>query len=122
MILFLMAVLGCIFVVNNLGKTILYHNNIKSFNQNHYWGIRITQPGKNPDAIGAKITITTPDGIKQVRWVIANSNFQGQNSFVQHFGLGKNTSISKVEIRWPDGKTTTTQNLAVDQYSYLKRQ
>jgi cytochrome c peroxidase len=111
-----------IFVVNNLGKTILYHNNTKNFNQHHYWGIRITQPGKNPDAIGAKITITTPDGIKQVRWVTANSNFQGQNSFVQHFGLGKNTSISKVEIRWPDGKTTLTQNLAVDQYSYLKRQ
>jgi hypothetical protein len=40
----------------------------------------------------------------QVQEVSGGSGFCAQNQRRLHFGLGKQTQVEKVEIRWPSGK------------------
>ncbi len=37
-----------------------------------------------------------------------------------HFGLGKETKVDSVEIRWPSGLTERFDNLAIDKINEVK--
>jgi enediyne biosynthesis protein E4 len=64
-------------------------------------------PGSNRAAIGARVTVTMPDGTKQVREVGGGHGHYGiQHDLVQHFGLGTTCEVD-AEVRWPDGALTT---------------
>jgi len=58
--------------------------------------------GINRDAIGTRVTVTTPDGQSQIREVASGQARGGNSSLVAHFGLGSYTS-AEVLIEWPDG-------------------
>jgi hypothetical protein len=63
--------------------------------------------GTNRAAIGARVTITTPDGLKQVREVDGGHGHYGvQHPLRLHFGLGEHCE-AQVTIRWPDASLTT---------------
>jgi tetratricopeptide (TPR) repeat protein len=54
----------------------------------------------NRDAIGARVEVTTPSGT-QMRTLRAGEGFLSQSSKWLHVGLGDDTEISKVTVRWP---------------------
>ncbi len=58
--------------------------------------------GKNPDAIGAKITIYYKDK-HQMRIIKGSGGYHSYNQPIAHFGLGDNEQINHMEITWPDG-------------------
>lgn len=66
----------------------------------------------NRDAIGARVSLTA-GGVTQLRDVHGG---EGQSNIQQtrivHFGLGKNTSIDSVTVRWVGGVTETITGLA----------
>lgn len=63
--------------------------------------------GSNRAAIGARVTIETPDGVKQVREVEGGHGHYGiQHPMRLHFGLGAHCT-AKVTVRWPDAALTT---------------
>jgi enediyne biosynthesis protein E4 len=63
--------------------------------------------GTNRAAIGARITVETPDGMIQVREVEGGHGHYGiQHPLRQHFGLGASCT-AKVTVRWPDAALTT---------------
>lgn len=67
----------------------------------------------NHTAIGARGTILA-GGVRQFSEVRAGSSYLSQNDLRQHFGLGPAAKIDSAEIRWPNGKVETLQNLAAD--------
>jgi len=64
----------------------------------------------NRDAIGARVILTT-GGVTQMRDVRAGSGKNIENSFVVHFGLGRNESIERVTVRWVGGGLETITGL-----------
>jgi hypothetical protein len=70
--------------------------------------------GSNRLAIGARVTVATPDGVTRTQEVGGGHGHYGQqNDFVLHFGLGTACS-AQVKVRYPD-KMLTTQEFDVNQ-------
>jgi len=64
-----------------------------------------TQP--NQHAIGAKVTVHTTSGRRHIRWVTAGStSFTSGGPPDLHFGLGQDSEIERIEVRWPTGEIT----------------
>ena len=83
-------------------------------NNNHWFGVRLQGTQSNRDAVGARVTITGPWGT-QIREVRAGESYGMVTTFMCHFGLGQETVIPVVSIRWPSGLTETLTNVAADQ-------
>ena len=58
----------------------------------------------NRDAIGARVTVHSGDNLL-VRTVYAGDGFLSQSSKWLQFGLGHDTDVSAVTVRWPSGET-----------------
>jgi len=54
-------------------------------------------------------------GQQQMQDVSGGSGFAAQNQRRLHFGLGKQSDVEKVVIRWPSGKTQTIAKPAARQ-------
>ena len=91
-------------VVTNLGdKPLLLMNT--TVNQNKRVTFRLTEAGKNRDAIGSRMTVKT-DTRTMMQEVQAGGSYLSQNDLRLHFGFGAGEKIESVEIRWADGTTT----------------
>jgi hypothetical protein len=69
-------------------------------------GVVLKQPGRNPEAIGALITVTA-GGRVQSRETRRNFSFLASSDVRAHFGLGASPSVESVAVRWPDGVVET---------------
>lgn len=69
----------------------------------------------NHDAIGAVVEVVA-GGRQQLRQAAVNSNYLGQDARELHFGLGSAAAVERLEVRWPDGKTTVLEDVAVDRH------
>lgn len=56
------------------------------------------------------------DGNKQVFDVTNSGSYLSANDSRVLVGLGEDTSVKAVEIRWPSGKVQKLENLAIDCY------
>lgn len=83
-------------------------------NGNHFFRVRLVGTTSNPDAIGARVTITGPWGT-QIREVRSGESYGLVNSFILHFGLGRETVIPTMTVRWPSGLEETFTDLNADQ-------
>lgn len=66
----------------------------------HWIAFRLQGTTCNRDAIGARVEVTTSSGT-QMRTLRAGEGFLSQSSKWLHFGIGKDTAIQKVAVRWP---------------------
>jgi hypothetical protein len=68
----------------------------------------------NRDALGAKVTVQVRDDTGNekeiVRWVEAGSGYASQSEASLHFGLGSNSTLEAITIRWPNGNLETIDN------------
>lgn len=71
-------------------------------NGNEWISLRLVGTKSNRDAIGAVIKIVTNKG-QQYRTVDAGSSFLSQNTRIQTFGLGKGSTVKRIEVQWPSG-------------------
>jgi hypothetical protein len=86
-------------------------------NSNHWIGFTPVGIGRNKSAIGALFTLYTQGGaIKQYRWIKGEGGAAGRGDMRAIFGIGINTSIDSVVVRWPDGTFGRYAGLAVDRY------
>src|SRR4029077_5109023 len=67
----------------------------------------------NRAAIGARVTLRAA-GVKQFSEVRGGASYLSQNDLRLHFGLGTAKKMESVEIRWPNGKVETLENVAAD--------
>ncbi len=100
-------------VTVNLDEQVsLYRNNSMSGNR-----ILISLRGTNSNryGIGAKVTLETAHGL-QVRRLNPTSGFLSSNEPVIHFGLGEESSISRLIVNWPSGLRQQFKNLEVNRF------
>ncbi len=86
---------------------------------NHWLAVRTIGTRSNRDGIGAKITVTTPSGVHYGH-VNTAVGYGGASDVRVHFGLGKDASVTKLEVLWPSGVRQTLENVAVDQLLQVK--
>jgi hypothetical protein len=67
--------------------------------------VRLVGKESSRDGIGARLRLTTGT-VTQMREVKAGSSYLAQNDLRQHFGLGTNQRVDRLEVRWPSGATT----------------
>jgi ASPIC and UnbV/FG-GAP-like repeat len=63
---------------------------------------------------GAIVTATLPDGRKLVEELHDGSSYLSSADPRAHFGLGTETKVAKLTIRWPDGQVSRLANVAGD--------
>jgi hypothetical protein len=100
------------FVVFNVnGPPSLFIN--QSRNANHKVMFRLTGGKTNRMAIGARVRVEA-GGITQIDEIRGGGSYNSSNDTRLHFGLGENSVITKIEIRWPTGLLQEFENVAAD--------
>lgn len=84
-------------------------------NGNHFLAVNLEGTVSNRKGVGARIELHGSWGI-QIREVRAGESYGISNSLTQHFGLGAETAIEYVVVRWPSGIVDVVQNPAADQF------
>jgi hypothetical protein len=64
---------------------------------------------------GAFVTLTLPDGRRLVRESLAGSSYLASEDPRLHFGLGEAETALKLEVRWPDGRTSLLEDVSANQ-------
>jgi hypothetical protein len=91
-------------------------------NSNHRVLFKLSGTKSNRGAVGARITLTSASR-SQIEEIKAGSSYLSTNDPRLHFGLGSDSVIDKVEIRWPNGSVDVLKNLAADAiYSIVEGQ
>jgi len=103
-------------VVGNLDEGYrLYKNQQGQSSDNHWLSIELIGGGSiNRDAVGARVYVTTSNGITQMQDVISGSSVMAGNDLTQYFGIGGERTAD-VRIRWPNGEEQVIQNVRADQ-------
>jgi len=86
---------------------------------NHWLEIKLQGTKSNRDGIGARIKVVTKGGAQYDHKSTA-AGYASSSAGPVHFGLGRNTSVDVVEIRWPSGTVQQLQNVASDQILTVK--
>jgi len=103
-------------IANRTGPQVRFMRN-DSANQHSYVAFRLEGVQCNRDAIGAQVEVylTGEDGAKRCKTLRAGAGYLAQSSKWLHFGLGDETEIARVVVKWPDGLEETLQDVAVNQ-------
>jgi hypothetical protein len=82
---------------------------------NHWLMLSLTGHKSARDAIGAKVKVTTSSGRVLYNHVAISVGFMSSSDKRVHFGLGDETKISSIEIRWPSGTRQVLNDVKADQ-------
>jgi len=85
----------------------------KTQSRNHRVLFRLVGMKSNKSAIGARVTVKSRK-LAQLSEVRAGGSFLSQNDPRLHFGLGAESKIDEIEIRWPSGKVEILHNVPAD--------
>jgi len=94
-------------VINNIDGTPTVARNVGGAGAGHWLTIRlIGDPARKcpRDAIGSSVFVTA-GGVRQRRDVASGRGQISQSDLRAHFGLGKQTAVSRLEVRWANGPT-----------------
>jgi hypothetical protein len=111
--------LDLVITTNNGRARLLRDDNA---NQNDLLRVKLVGTRSNRDAIGARVTLTTADGVRLHAMVKTGSSYLSQSEFPLTFGLGKpaNEKFADLEILWPNGGKELISHVAADQFIIIK--
>jgi hypothetical protein len=95
------------------------HNEVES--AGNWLLVKLEGKGRLTDAIGAVIRTRVGDQTMS-RLVRSGTAYLSQEDMRQHFGLGEATTVDAVEVQWPDGSTSTLENVAANQILVIKQE
>lgn len=103
-------------LVNNVNQeAFIYRNETdKYYSNQHYLKVILEGQGKNPYAVGAKITVLA-GGEKHYIENIPVRGFQSSIDYRANFGLGDASVIDSLIVEWPLGEVTLLTNIPADQ-------
>jgi enediyne biosynthesis protein E4 len=83
-------------------------------NNNHWILLQTIGVKSNRDGIGTRIKVTGESGLVQYNHVNTAGSFASSSDKRVHFGLGRDTRIKEIELRWPSGRIQVLQNVKAD--------
>ena len=83
------------------GQAKIFHNTTR--NSNHWILLKLTGTKSNRMAIGAKVRLSTADGLVQYNHVTTSTGYACSSDPRVHFGLGASAAAKEIEITWPSG-------------------
>lgn len=90
-------------VTNNINdEAFLLENTSNQKSKNNFVKLKLKGAGLNTQAIGATVTLVLGNGTKQYRFINPIRGFMSSVDPMVHFGLGTETVIDHLEVRWPD--------------------
>jgi len=103
--------------VNN-GGVVLYRND--GANQNRFVRVKTIGTQSNRDGIGARVTVTEPDGHTQWRLVHTGSSYASQSDTALTFGLGSQHKARAIEVEWPSGQVDRIGEVPANHVVWVK--
>jgi hypothetical protein len=100
--------------INRLNDAPLFFKK-KGGRLNHWIILNLQGKKSNRDAIGAKVQLTLPSGLKQYNHVSTANGIYSASDKRVHFGLGAEALIKTLEIRWPSGLAQKLEDVKADQ-------
>lgn len=91
-----------------------------SENNNHWILLNLVGTKSNRMAIGAQIHIVAQDGASQWNEVTTSVGYASSSDSRVHFGLGTNSKIASIEIRWPSGTRQILRDVEVDRVTTIE--
>ncbi len=86
---------------------------------NNWIKIKLVGTRSNRNAIGARVRLFA-GAQTQAQEVTSQSSYYSHNDPRLHFGLGKQTRVERIEVRWTNGTTEIFKNLNLNQVVTLK--
>ena len=83
-------------------------------NRAHALIVRLRGAGRNIEAIGARIRLTS-ESRTQIRDVKAGSSYLSQNDLRAHFGLRTAGRADRIEVLWPSGRKEAVADVPANQ-------
>jgi hypothetical protein len=99
-------------VTENGGPIHILHNETDT--QNHWLTLNLAGHKSNRDAIGAAVKIVTSQGEQHATVTTCGSYLSASDKRV-HFGLGTQSTVKEIEIRWPSGIRQILRDVKADQ-------
>jgi hypothetical protein len=101
-------------VINHLNEPVVILRNVAPTESRHWLGVDLV--GKqNRDIVGARVVLETASG-KQTRFVKGGASYASTNDRRLAFGMGADTTITKVTVYWPWGGNQEFTELKPDGY------
>lgn len=100
-------------------KVHLYLNRLPLPEKPNHWIAIALQPSPGQPVIGSTISVETSLG-SQVHAIVAGDSFLSQDATTAHFGLGQETTVQKVTVRWPGGGSRVVSAPAIDRVHVLR--
>jgi hypothetical protein len=94
------------------GPARLYRNTTEP--RGHWAAFRLRGKPSNRDGLGAVLKATLPDGRVLYNHAQTSVGYACSSEPLVRFGLGPDTVISALEIRWPDGSVQTLHGVKAD--------
>ncbi|MGN6436651.1 MAG: VCBS repeat-containing protein [Agriterribacter sp.] len=104
-----------IVICHNNEPASLYRNNARELLENNYIKLNLTGEGTNTKAYGAKVKLTTSDGVVQYQELFPVRGYQSTVSTELYFGVPQSQKITALHITWPDGKESDLADIAANQ-------
>jgi hypothetical protein len=101
------------FVVSHLDAPAALVSNV-STETGHYLAVQLRGVKCSRDAIGAIVTLRCA-GRRRIQWLVAGDGYQASNQRQLVFGLGPETRVEELQVRWPSGETQQFADLPADQ-------
>ena len=101
-------------VVSVLGERPEFWRNVTP-ESGHWLDLKLVGARNNRDGIGTRIKVTTASGLVQYNHVTTAGSYASSNDPRVHFGLGADTVIKEIELKWPSGTVQVLHNVKADQ-------
>jgi len=102
-------------IFNNHQPLVVIRNDLSGTDAN--WLKIILDPplcsGLAPNGFGTRVELTA-GGMTQVRYLDGGSNYLATSELVVHFGLGQETTIESLIVRWADGRTSQLNGISAN--------
>jgi hypothetical protein len=107
-----------VLVSTNDGPAVVFRND--GGNRNRFVRVKAIGTRSNRDGIGAKVTVTLPDGSRQWRLVHTGSSYCSQSDTALTFGLGATQRVESIEVAWPSGHVDRTGPVVANQVAFVE--
>jgi enediyne biosynthesis protein E4 len=82
---------------------------------NHFLNFKLVGTKSNRDAMGARLRLRIGKA-SQIREVAGGGSYLSQSDLRAHFGIGRNTTATELEVSWPSGQHQVFRNIAADKF------